>query len=70
MARLVRAANAHSLFWIVAGDGKRVGRVWGLDGCWRWSLAGAESRDAPSFEAAQATALAAADRLASPMIAA
>lgn len=70
MATLVRAANAHSLFWVVAADGKRVGRVWGLDGFWRWSVAGGESRDAPSFEAAEASAISAADRLSKPPIAA
>ncbi len=74
MASLVRAANAHSLYWIVTDKGERVGRVWGLDGFWRWSVAGADSRDAASFEAAQASALNAADRLNAsinaPMIAA
>lgn len=69
MATLVRAANAHSLYWVVAEDGRRLGRVWGLDGFWRWSMTGGDSRDAVSFEAAQAQALAAAERLAHPVAA-
>ncbi|HMN74046.1 MAG TPA: hypothetical protein PKA55_19460 [Rhodoblastus sp.] len=54
MATIERALNAHSLYWVKDEDGDRIGIVWGLDGCWRWTVGHAASEEAESFEGAQA----------------
>lgn len=56
MAKLERALDAQSLFWIKDGDGDRIGIVWGLDGEWRWSVGQRPSKPAGSFEAATSAA--------------
>ncbi|HPG03161.1 MAG: hypothetical protein KDJ20_11275 [Hyphomicrobiales bacterium] len=56
MARLERALDAQSLYWIKDGEGDRIGIVWGLDGEWRWSVGAHPSRPAASFEEAQSAA--------------
>ncbi|HMN74048.1 MAG TPA: hypothetical protein PKA55_19470 [Rhodoblastus sp.] len=56
MARLERALDAQSLFWIKDGGGDRIGIVWGLDGEWRWSVSGRASQPASSFEDATSAA--------------
>jgi len=53
MARLERALNARSYFWIKDEVGDRIGLLWGLDGAWRWSLGDLQSREATSFELAK-----------------
>ncbi len=52
MAKLERALDAQSLFWIKDGGGDRIGIVWGLDGEWRWSVGHRPSTPAGSFEEA------------------
>ena len=54
MAKLERALDAQSLFWIKDGGGDRIGIVWGLDGGWRWTVGHADSREVDSFDAARA----------------
>lgn len=56
MAKLERALDAQSLFWIKDGGGDRIGIVWGLDGEWRWSVGHRPSRPAASFEDATSAA--------------
>ncbi len=56
MARLERALDAQSLFWIKDGGGDRIGIVWGLDGEWRWSVGSRPSKPAGSFEEATSMA--------------
>ena len=56
MARLERALDAQSLYWIKDGEGDRIGIVWGLDGEWRWSVGAHPSRPAASFEEAKTAA--------------
>lgn len=65
MARLERALDAQSLFWIKDSGGDRIGIVWGLDGEWRWSVRHLSSRPAASFEDATA---AASDALGEPLM--
>ncbi len=56
MAKLERALDAQSLFWIKDGGGDRIGIVWGLDGEWRWSVGARPSQPADSFEEATSAA--------------
>jgi len=56
MAKLERALDAQSLFWIKDGGGDRIGIVWGLDGEWRWSVGPRPSKPAGSFEEARSAA--------------
>ncbi len=56
MAKLERALDAQSLFWIKDGGGDRIGIVWGLDGEWRWSVGHRSSQPAASFEDATTAA--------------
>ena len=56
MAKLERALDAQSLFWIKDGGGDRIGIVWGLDGEWRWSVGRRPSRPAGAFEEATSAA--------------
>lgn len=65
MAKLERALDAQSLFWIKDGGGDRIGIVWGLDGEWRWSVGAHPSTPAGSFEEATS---AAADVLGEPIL--